>query len=82
MRKIDGGYQGIYNPAIWIQGISGVNGRHQMSGRCQVKLRGLVLFGTLAVVVTVASVPMAGQAPRAKDGTASQAKPWTQPRTA
>ena len=53
-----------------------------MNGGCQMKYRCLVLFGVVATVVAVASVPMAGQARRATDSTAAPAKSWTQPRTA
>ena len=45
------------------------------------KFRGLVLFGAVAAVVAVASVPLAGQAPRAAASTAAT-KPSTPPRTA
>jgi hypothetical protein len=44
--------------------------------------RRLVLFGAVVAVVAVASVPMAGQAPRVVASTAAPAKPWTSPRTA
>jgi len=53
-----------------------------MNGGCQMKYRCLVLFGVVATLVVVASVPMAGQAQRATDTTAAPAKSWTQPRTA
>ena len=43
---------------------------------------GVVLVGTLAAVMTVASTPMAGQAPRAAEGKTATTKTWTPPRTA
>ena len=59
------------------------------------KCRSLVLFGTVAAVVAVASVPLVGQAPgvpsaatalaappRAATSAAAPTKPYTQPRTA
>ena len=44
--------------------------------------RCLVLFGALAGVVAVASVPVAGQAPRAADSSPAPTTSWTHPRTA
>ena len=46
------------------------------------KYRCLVLFGAVATVVAVASVPMAGQAPRATGSTAVPRTSWSHPRTA
>ena len=43
---------------------------------------GIVLVGTLAAVMTVASTPLAGQAPKAADGKAGTTKTFSPPRTA
>ena len=53
-----------------------------MNRRCHMKDRCLVLFGVVAAVVAVASVPMAGQAGRVTGSTAAPTKSWTHPRTA
>ena len=45
------------------------------------KYRCLVLFGVLAAVVAVVSVPLSGQAPRAADSIAASTRSWTHPRT-
>ena len=53
-----------------------------MKGRYQMKYRCLVLFGAVGTVVAGASVPLAGQAPRAAADTAVPTKASTPPRTA
>ena len=46
------------------------------------RYRRVVLFGALATVIAVASVPMAGQARGPADSTAAQTTAWTLARTA
>ena len=48
---------------------------------CQMKYRGLVLFGMLAAMVAVSWLPLAAQAPRSAEPAAGGTT-WTPPRTA
>ncbi len=53
-----------------------------MNRKCGMRRRDVVLFGTLAALVTVAWVPMVGQTPRSAGSTVASTKPFTPPRTA